>query len=114
MSPANMLVKSVNPVLDSPFALIGIGNSFVCKVDPDDYEWLTRFKWYAKKSAYRWYAARKILINHTPHLLLMHRLIAQTPPGMICHHINGDSLDNRRANLQNMSEFDHIQMHSYR
>lgn len=109
-----VLVKADNPVLNSPFFLIDLGNGRTCKVDPGLHDWLNRFKWYAKQSAYRWYAARKIVVNHTPHLVLMHRVIAQTPPGMLCHHINGDSLDNRRANLQNMSEYDHIQMHSYR
>jgi len=30
----------------------------------------------------------------------MHREIAQTPEGLECDHINGNSLDNRKANLR--------------
>ena len=30
----------------------------------------------------------------------MHREIVQVPDGMVCDHINGDGLDNRKANLR--------------
>jgi hypothetical protein len=30
----------------------------------------------------------------------MHRQIMQVPDGMVCDHINGNSLDNRKANLR--------------
>jgi len=33
----------------------------------------------------------------------MHREIVQVPDGMVCDHINGDGLDNRKANLREAS-----------
>jgi len=40
----------------------------------------------------------------------MHRFIARTPFGDVCHHINGDSLDNRFENLKNMGKQDHTML----
>ncbi|GAH45974.1 unnamed protein product, partial [marine sediment metagenome] len=43
----------------------------------------------------------------------MHRIVADTTGVMICHHINGNSLDNRGANLQNMTRWEHAKYYSY-
>lgn len=37
----------------------------------------------------------------------MHRQIAHTPRGQVCHHLNGISLDNREANLLNCTPAQH-------
>jgi len=41
----------------------------------------------------------------------MHRFIAQTPRGMICHHRNHNSLDNRLDNLANQDKRSHTLHH---
>lgn len=38
------------------------------------------------------------------HLVLMHRVIAETPQGMETDHVNGNGLDNRRRNLRNVTK----------
>jgi hypothetical protein len=62
-------------------------------VDADDYERLKRLKWHANGSNGRFYA---VGLRHKK----MHRLIMNAPDDKFVDHINGDGLDNRRANLR--------------
>jgi len=109
-----MLVKANKQQPETPFRKINLGNDRFALVDPELYDELNRHKWYAKKSFHCWYAVRKITVNGKTVFLFMHRVIAQTPAGQICHHQNGNSLDERRANLLNMNPYDHKILHSYR
>ena len=88
----------------------------VAIVDDEDYDWLSKFNWSAKprrcskysrpppNSRRKFYAtrisSRKDIRDGKPHLILMHRVIAATPEGLVTDHINGDTLDNRRENLR--------------
>jgi len=83
-------------------------------VDPDWFDFLIQSNWYAKKSNSQYYACRKVTINGSTFFIRMHRIVASTPIDLVCHHINGNSLDNRRANLQNMSWDEHAKYYSYR
>ncbi len=73
------------------------------KVDPEDYIWLSQFRWFCQVGAGRCYAAR-----NTPEKsgvrqkqIMMHRVLADTPAHLVCDHINHDGLDNRKKNLRN-------------
>ena len=67
-------------------------------VDAADFEWLNQHKWYyCVTSAGGAYAARRSKGTN----LLMHRVIMQTPKGMVVDHINHNGVDNRRANMRN-------------
>ena len=73
----------------------------VALVDDEDYPKLSVYKWHATPSrsgdvayAASWSA------SGCKKLVLMHRIILGTPPGMDTDHINGDGLDNRRENLR--------------
>jgi hypothetical protein len=70
-------------------------------VDKEDYEWLRKFKWFASGSEKYPYAARAIYPQKGVKIMLyMHRMIMNAPEGFVVDHINGNTLDNRRANLR--------------
>jgi hypothetical protein len=71
------------------------------KVDSQDYIWLSQFRWHCKINSNATYAVRTITVAGESKRIYMHRLIMNTPPHLVCDHINHDGLDNRRANLRN-------------
>lgn len=75
-------------------------------VDDEDYEWLSKFKWYVMIGKSRsgrkneGYAARR----RGRKIIYMHKEILRIGPGIQGDHINRDSLDNRRQNLRVASQ----------
>jgi len=65
-------------------------------VDDIDYEKIAAHKWFCKPMGNNKYAAREV----DKKIIYMHRIILGAKAGQICDHINGNSLDNRRANLR--------------
>lgn len=71
------------------------------KVDDADSDELSKFKWQARQKGGMWYAARSENIGANKYRSLsMHRAITNAPQGFDVDHINGDPLDNQRANLR--------------
>ena len=73
------------------------------KVNNADYRWLKKFSWHAKQPNREfdiWYAARCKRINGVPTTFYMHRQIMKGSAGKEVHHKNGNTLDNRRKNLE--------------
>ena len=74
----------------------------VCLVDDCDFDFLNKWRWketnngYAGRTSYNKY-------NKSFGMLLMHRLINNTPHGLETDHINGIKLDNRKCNLRNVT-----------
>lgn len=66
-------------------------------VDDDDYERLSKHKWYCNVYGY---ALRDITVSRKKSHIWMHRAVIDTPPGMDTDHINGNRLDNRKCNLR--------------
>ncbi|MHC4426509.1 MAG: AP2 domain-containing protein [Planctomycetota bacterium] len=71
------------------------------KVDPQDYLWLSQFRWHCKTNPNATYAVRTITHAGRQKRIYMHRLIAKTAPNLLCDHINHNGLDNRKNNLRN-------------
>lgn len=73
------------------------------KVDPEDYERLNQYKWYAAdchRRGYTCYAQRTVCTGGKKHSIMMHREVINAPKGMQVDHLNGDGRDNRKANLR--------------
>jgi AP2 domain len=69
----------------------------VSVVDEADYQWLSQWKWYARKHRNTYYAQRKTRHSEKPRNLMMHVAILGANGG---DHIDGNGLNNRRSNLR--------------
>jgi hypothetical protein len=72
-------------------------------VDPADFPHLSRYKWRLCRTKGKnvLYAERSIRkANGKYSRILMHRELIYAPEGCVIDHINGNGLDNRRANLR--------------
>lgn len=81
-------------------------------VDDPDFEWLNQWKWTVMKKGSRsvgFYAYRKNYGKKTDPgrpdgaMILMHKLIMQTPSGSDTDHIDNDGFNNQRVNLRVIS-----------
>lgn len=85
-----------------PFRRIPLSQGKFTIVDPDDYERLSRDKWYAAKGHNTFYAIRgKWSKRERKRVeIRMHRVIMRPPADLCVDHINHNGLDNRKANLR--------------
>jgi hypothetical protein len=72
----------------------------VAVVDEQDFAGLSALKWMASCKRGKWYACRFVRSNGQRKPEYMARVILAAPPDRFVDHINGDTLDNRRANLR--------------
>lgn len=67
-------------------------------VDDEDYERMLRWEWHAAKDGHTYYA--RSWKGETIKLVPMHREIMRAKNGQIIDHIDGDGLNNQKANLR--------------
>lgn len=72
-------------------------------VDDEDFEYLSQWKWFAHWSDFTqsFYAQRMDGKFPNRKVIVMARVIMNTPEGMKCDHKNHNTLDNRKNNLRN-------------
>lgn len=89
----------LNRVLKRDVEYIHLGHGIFAMVDSEDFSRLNESRWYTtNRGGKHLYAMRVDKENRK--WLKMHRIITGAPDGLEVDHINGDSLDNRRANLR--------------
>lgn len=78
---------------------IPLTKGYVVLVDDEDFDEQNTWKWhYHSGYAARWSSSKG---GKKREIISMHSVIANTPKGMMCDHINHKTLDNRRSNLRN-------------
>ena len=65
-------------------------------VDDNDFEFLNKYKWCARRTGSIFYAVR----NEDRKTILMHRMIMKPEPEKEIDHIDSDGLNNQRKNLR--------------
>ncbi len=75
-------------------------------VDVEDFDWLSQWKWSARKGkAGVFYAQRGKYINgkHLSNYRMHREILNIIDPRILVDHVNGNGLDNRRKNLRKVS-----------
>ena len=87
---------------------VPLTQGYVALVDDEDWELVSQYSWSVDKSGKRrtQYAQTAFKVKIEGRMLKvtkkisLHRFLMNPPDGMEIDHINGDGLDNRRANLR--------------
>ncbi len=79
---------------------IPLTQGMVAQVDDTDYEWLSRWSWYAHKNGRNFYAICNVKRAEGITSQYMHRLILNVPEGVETDHRDCNGLNNQRANLR--------------
>ena len=81
---------------------ITLTNGGFVKVDNDDFDYLSEFKWRGKQSdgGKQCHAVRDVSLGKKKVTVRMHRLLTEAGSTDLVFHVNEDGLDNRKRNLQ--------------
>lgn len=72
----------------------------VAIIDDEDFEKVNKYKWYASKEPYTFYARRRFSQDGKRHNESMHRYLLNVKSNQDVDHINHNGLDNCRKNLR--------------
>lgn len=93
---------------------VPIGKGRFVLMDQDAYPLIKNFRLKLRKSHSTVYVKLIYLNSHPRKEAMLHRLINNTPPDQQCHHRNGNTLDNRRSNLLNLSPRTHHLLEAFK
>lgn len=88
------------PRLDGTIAIIPLTKGYEAIVDADDLHLVEAYSWTALVKPGVVYAKRAVKVGDRTMTVRMHRVILSAHPDALVDHINGNGLDNRKANLR--------------
>ncbi len=97
-----MAAYPVRPIrVENNVAYIPLTKGYEAVIDAADVPLVGGFNWLALLGARTVYVLRHKKTPAGPNVkFYLHRVLLDAPPDMVVDHINGDGLDNRRANLR--------------
>ena len=98
-----MSTKKVKPItVNGSLVFVPLTKGKVAVVDLVDLPLVAGKNWHIQGKGYA--ATNERCKDGKQRPIRMHRLVANTPDGLETDHINGDKLDNRRANLRHATQ----------
>jgi hypothetical protein len=107
-----MQTKLCLPTWSTEVAQIPLNNGLFAIIDATDFFELSKFHWTSRRSHSNIYAIRKVHKGKIYRTIFMHRQLLQVNSNIEVHHLNHNTLDNRRSNLELMDPRSHRAKHA--
>lgn len=108
-----VLVRSPPPV-QTTACRVHVGRGRLTTIDHSAFVMVTKYAWHLRRSSCRAYVCRSITRQGKQQIIYLHRWLMHCPENKETHHINGDTLDNRRSNLAVVDPSAHRRLRIYR
>jgi hypothetical protein len=95
------------PIVDGEIARVPLTQGKVAIIDAGDADLVSQHIWAAARAKRDRYYAQASLAGNG--VIAMHRLLIEPPDDMLVDHIDGDGLNNRRANLRPCTNSQNLQ-----
>lgn len=98
------MIKVMPIRIEGDVAYVPLTQGYEAIIDASDAHLVEGSNWYAFIKPGQPIYAQRHTARPNRKIVHMHRVIASTPQGMDTDHINGNGLDNRKANLRNSTK----------
>lgn len=98
---SGQMPKNIRPIrIDGKIAYVPLTQGYEAVIDAADVPLVDGRNWYAVTDGNTSYAVRADRSKHKQRIVSIHRVILGEPEGLDVDHVDGNGLDNRRANLR--------------